>query len=190
MTAAHEDGHGQNARDGGAVSGGAGQEAIASKQADKQADDGTQKDGLTKDAELLLHRTNVDVDLVQARNLVDNPVDGEGDRSVSTGEAVRDGDAGEAEGLLDQRSGQVADDEDDNLVDDSGGDTKSDVVGNDGNESAGEGEVPVVPDIDVSGLGGVGEQHEHVHEQAQRNDDGAHDGSPWRLRKPQASPRP
>ena len=51
---------------------------------------------------------------------------------------------------------EVADDEDDNLVDDSGGDTKSDVVGNDGNESAGEGEVPVVPDIDVSGLGGVG----------------------------------
>ena len=37
--------------------------------------------------------------------------------------------------------------------------------------------MPVVPDVDVSGLRGVREQHDDVHEQAERDDDRANDGA-------------
>jgi len=48
-------------------------------------------------------------------------------------------------------------------------------VGDDGDEGAGEREVPVIPDVNVNGLGRVGEQHDDVHRKAQRDDDGTDD---------------
>ena len=90
---------------------------------------------------------------------------------------MRQGHAGHGEGLLNQRSGVVAKDHDDDHVDDGGSEAHHDVVGDDGNEGAGEGEVPVVPDVDVDGLRGVGEQHHDVDNEAKRDDEHADVGA-------------
>lgn len=145
--------------------------------ADDHTDDGTDEQGLAEDAELLLHGLDVEVDVADAGDLVDEPVNGHGDRGEGGGETVRQGDAGHAQGLLDLRGGDVAEDQDDDLVDDGGGEADHDVVGDDRDDGAGEGEVPVVPDVDVDGLGGVGEQHQQVHDQAERDDEQADRGA-------------
>ncbi len=170
---AHEDGHCQNAR----LAVLAGKNAVAGQDANEQANDGAQKNRLAKDAKPVLHGTNIDVDLVEAGNAVDDPVDGVGDGRVGAGKAVGDRDTGQAQGLLDQGSGDVADDQDDDLVDDCRRDAKHHIVGDDGHQGTREREVPVVPNVDVGGLGGVGDQHHDVDQQAQRNDDRAHDGA-------------
>ena len=162
---------------GGAIGVGGGQKAVACEDSDDQADDGPQHDGVAKNAKLLLEPAHVYVDVLDDRDAVEDPVDGEGDGRVGTREAVGDRDAGKAEGLLDERGGEVPDDENDDLVDDGGGDAQAHVVGHDGDEGAREGEVPVVPDVDVGGLRGVGEQHEHVHQKPQRDDDRPDDGA-------------
>ena len=87
-------------------------------------------------------------------------------------------DAGHGEGLLNQRGGVVAENHDDDHVDDGGDEAHHDVVGDDGHEGAGEGEVPVVPDVNVDGLRGVGKKHHDVDDEAERDDEhtdvGAH----------------
>ena len=88
-----------------------------------------------------------------------------------------DRDAGQAQGGLDERGGDVADDQDDDLVDDGGTDAEHDVIEDDGDHGTREGEVPVVPDVDVGRLGGVGDQHHDVDQQAQRDDDRADHGT-------------
>ena len=50
--------------------------------ADDQADDGTDEEGLTEDAKLLLHGLDVDVDVTDAGDLVQDPVDGHGDGGI------------------------------------------------------------------------------------------------------------
>ena len=99
--------------------------------------------------------------------MVDDPVGEPGQGHEGAGEAVGDGDALQAVVLGHGGGGKVADDQHDDHVD-GGGDT--------GHQGAGEGEVPVVPDVNVDGLGGVGEQHDDVHHQAQGDDHGANIG--------------
>ena len=145
--------------------------------ADDDTDDGAYEDGLAKDAELLLHGLNVDIDVTHARDLVDNPVDEHGDGREGRGEAVRQGHAGHTERLLNLRSGNVAQDEHHNLVNHGSGEAEHDVIGDDGHNGTGESEVPIVPDVHVGRLGGVGEQHDDVHKQAKRNDEEANGGA-------------
>ena len=89
-------------------------------------------------------------------------------------ERLRDGDAVHAVVVFLELVGcQVCHDEGDDVADDGCEESPPDVAAGEVDHGADEGEVPVVPQVDVDSLGGLGEEHHDVHCQADRDDEGA-----------------
>ena len=149
----------------------------AGKSADQAADEDAQEERLAQDAEFLLHPFRVDVETVHAGNLVHRLAehDGEGDESLA--ERLRDRDPVDIliEGL-EILGRQVGHHERDDEADDGGEEAPPDAVRREVHHGADEGVMPVVPQVDVHGLGRAQEQQEDVDAQADRDDEGAHGG--------------
>ena len=122
--------------------------------ADDEANDGADEQWLAEDAKALLHGLDVNVDVANARDLIDQPVQTHSNWCVSKREALGDRNAWHVECLLDVLCGCVSKNKQDDLVDDCCSKAKHDVVGNVCNKGADECVVPVVPDVDVDRLGG------------------------------------
>ena len=147
---------------------------LAGQGSDAAAHDYAKEKRVAHDAELSFHSFRVDVQLVKARNLVEQLVDDQRERHESLAERLRDGDAVHLVVVrLELLAGQVGHHHCDDVADDSGEESPPDVSGSEINHRPDEREVPIVPKVDVDGLGGFGQQHKDVDAQTYRNDERA-----------------
>ena len=142
---------------------------------DKYTYDDTQYQRFAQYAELLFHSVGVNVQLGEAGNLVQCLIYKDSERREALAERLGDGDTVQVIVFLELVCCQV-------------GAYKCDDVANDGCEIApcqafshneirygtDEGEVPVVPKVDVHRTGGLRDEHQHVYAQTNRNNQGTY----------------
>ena len=149
--------------------------ALAGQTADDDADEHTQEERFAEEAELLLHALRVDVHLVDAGHVVEHLVDGDGKRHEALTEGLGDADALHA-GIefLEAFGAHVGQHEGDDVAHDGGEEAPHDAAGHEVDDGADEGEVPVVPQVDVHRARAAQQEQHEVHAQADGNDERAH----------------
>ena len=144
---------------------------------DEGAHDDTEDERFAQHAELLLQSFGVDVELREARYLVQEPVDTDGKGHEALAERLRDADAVELIVLLELLCREVSHNQSEHIADDSGEVAPSEaLVLDEIHYGADEGEVPIVPQVDVHRACGFRQHHQEVHTQTNRYDQCADGG--------------
>ena len=148
---------------------------LATEGTDDAAHENTEEKGFTQQAELLFHAFGVDVEPVEAGNAVEPFVDESGKGYESLAEGLGNGNAFHlVVESLELVGCEVGKHKGDNVADDGCEEAPQDAVGSKIDYGADEGIVPVVPQVNVDGAGGLGQQHDNVDRQADGDDEGTH----------------
>ena len=133
----------------------------------------TQHDRLTQYAEFLLQSLGIDVELREAWNLVEQPVDGDGEGRKTLTERLWDGDAIHIVVVALELLGcEVGHHQCDDVADDGGEVAPCQrLVHDEICHSTNEGEVPVVPEVDVDRAGTFGNEQQEVDAQTDGDDE-------------------
>ena len=146
------------------------------QQADKGAHDDAEHQGLAQHAELLLQPLGIDVQLLKAGNLVERLAHNEGKGHETLAEGLRNADAlpfGII--LLKTVGGKVGHHQRDDIAHD-GCEVapQQALVHHEIGHGTDEGEMPVVPKVDVHRARAFGDEQQEVHTQANGNDERTH----------------
>ena len=138
--------------------------------------DDTQHDGLAQHTKLLLQSLSVDVELRETRNLVEQPVDANGKSREALAERLWDADAIHIVVITLELLGcQIGHHQRDDVAHDSCEITPSQtLIHHEICHSTNEGEVPVVPQVDVDRTRALGDQQQEVDAQTDGDDERAH----------------
>ena len=139
---------------------------FAGQTADDDADEHTQEQWFAKKTELLLHTLRVNLNFVDARDVVKHLVDDHSKRHKALAEWLWNRNAIHARiELLETLGRDVGKYQGDDVADDSGKESPSDRVGHKVADRSDECEVPVVPKVDVHGACAAKQQKHQVHTQ-------------------------
>ena len=136
---------------------------LHAQRADERSDDDTQNERFAQHAELLFQPLGVDVELGETGNLVQEPVDADGKGNEALAEGLWDADAVEVIVLLEAFGCEVGHDEREHIAHDGSEVAPTETLAlHEIDHGADEGEMPVVPQVDVHRARSLGEHHEGI----------------------------
>ena len=153
-------------------------EPIAGKNAKQNAKHEANHHGLTKDTEPLLNVDRVCLQLVNPRNLVENPVAQQTNREEHSTRKSGKGDARQAAILLREGRAPVSNLDDYDCSDCRSKQSEEEVACRNVYKSASKREVPVVPNIDINRLSPLKRQHHKVNHKSEHDGKRSNHGSP------------
>ena len=138
--------------------------------ADDDSDDDSKEKRLSEESEFLFHTLSVDVQFVKARNLVETGVDCLCEWHKSLTERLRNGySLHTLIESLELRRRAVGKDKGDDVADNRCEKSPENAVHRKIDHRSDEGEMPIVPKVDVDCAGGLGQEHQKVHSKADRD---------------------
>ena len=144
-------------------------------QGDEHTDDDTQHQGLGQYAELTLHALGIEVELGETGDLLQQPADSQRKRHETLAERLRNRDAWQVVVALEAVGRKVGTNQRNHVADDGGEVTPQQALVEDEiNHGANEGEMPVVPQVDIHRACGLRDEHQEVDTQADRDDERPH----------------
>ena len=142
----------------------------ARQTADDDSDDDSKEEWLSEESEFLFHTLSVDVQFVKARNLVETGVDCLSKWHKSLAERLRNGYS--LHTLIESLEfgcGAVGKDKGDDIADNRREKSPENAVHRKIDHRSDEGEMPIVPKVDVDRAGGLCQEHQKVHSKADRD---------------------